>query len=118
MSGRKDMRFGGSRSHGRSPRQVIHMGGRSARRVIHNAAALASGGPLRKIMDSVGSGIRGRGPLMEKTGSLKRPRRAEALEQLFFLFLVSFTSNMSCNSASTYPQYPDLPVPLRAGTGR
>jgi hypothetical protein len=28
------------------------------RRVIHNAAALAAGGPLRSIMDNVGHGIR------------------------------------------------------------
>ncbi|MGA2230883.1 MAG: hypothetical protein ABSH22_08285 [Tepidisphaeraceae bacterium] len=32
--------------------------GRLFRRVIHNAAALASGGPLRSIMDNVGNGIR------------------------------------------------------------
>jgi hypothetical protein len=28
------------------------------RRVIHNAAAPATGGPLRSIMDNVGNGIR------------------------------------------------------------
>jgi|SRR5665213_2720967 len=58
MSGTEDTLFGWRRIHRTSPRQFIHIGGRPGRRVIHNAAALASGGPLRSIMDNVGNGIR------------------------------------------------------------
>jgi len=59
MSGTEDTLMGQVPIHGRSSRQLIHIGGCYFRRVIHNAAAPASEGPLRSIMDNIGDGIRG-----------------------------------------------------------